>query len=147
MVMQITVAAPDDFEEVLGLLRQLWPDKHLERDSLLQVFMQALDSEQRKYLVARTGQRVAGFMSLRIITSLWAQGNYLYIEELVVDEKFRNLKIGSSLLAEALKFAGDNQCKHIEVTSALHRLDAHRFYENGGFEKKAFHFLLEMNCF
>lgn len=145
MLMQITDAAPDDFEDVLGLLRQLWPDKHLERARLLQVFMQALDSEQQKYLVARTGQRVAGFMSLRIISSLWAQGNYLYIQELVVDEKFRNLKIGSSLLAEAQKFAEMNECKTVEVTSALYRLDAHRFYELGGFEKKAFHFLREIS--
>ena len=144
---EICAAAPDDFEEVLKLLKQLWPEKQLERESLLHVYMEALDSPQQKYIVGKAAQEVVGFISLRIIRNLWAQGNLLYIEELVVDEKYRNMKIGSSLIEQAIKFAEENRCKGIEVTSAFHRHDAHRFYEKCGFAKKAYHFLCEMPGF
>lgn len=140
----IEPARPEDFDEVMKLLEQLWPGKPLNREGIGQVYLEALDSTLQEYLVARAGERTVGFVSLRIMRNLWAQGSLLYIEELVIDEQYRNQKIGSRLLDEAARFAEASHCNSIEVPSAFHRQDAHRFYERWGFAKKAYHFFYEM---
>ncbi len=141
---QIVTARREDFEQVFALLPQLWPGRQLDREKMLQVYMQALDSKQQEYVIARVADRVVGFISMRIVSNLWAQGNLLQIEELVVDEEYRSMQIGTQLLQKTIVIAEQRDCRTVEVTSHVKRTRAHNFYENNGFKKLAVHFVREM---
>ena len=43
-------------------------------------------------------------------------------------------------MTAAIKLAIESGCASIELDSAFHREDAHRFYESQGFENRAFLF-------
>lgn len=146
MDFQIVSAGSDDFEQVFALLLQLWPGRQLDREKIRQVYNQALAAEQQEYIIAKDRERVIGLITLRIVTNLWAQGNLMEIEELVVDEAYRSRQIGSRLLQKSIAIAAENRCRTVEVTSNMKRTQAHKFYEMNGFKKLAFHFLFEMNA-
>ncbi len=141
---QIGSACREDFEQVFVLLPQLWPGRHLDREKIFQVYIQGLDSKRQDYIIARVGERVVGFISLRIVMNLWAQGNLLEIEELVVEEAYRSMEIGTKLLQKTMAIAEQNHCRTVEVTSHVSRTRAHNFYEKNGFKKLAVHFLREI---
>jgi GNAT superfamily N-acetyltransferase len=124
----------DDLEPVLGLLRQLWPDRELDRDALTDTFLYNLDRDHQHYLCALNGDALLGFCSLSVRKSLWGQGFIAYIDELVVDEARRGEGIGGMLLEWALDLAKEEGCHRVELDSAFHREDAHRFYESHGFK-------------
>ncbi|MEW6555592.1 MAG: GNAT family N-acetyltransferase [Actinomycetota bacterium] len=124
----------DDFEPVLGLLRQLWPDRDLDRGALEETFLYNLGRDHQHYLCALSGYELVGFCSLSIRKSLWGQGFLAYIDELVVEEPRRGEGIGGMLVERALELAREVGCRRVELDSALHREGAHRFYESHGFE-------------
>jgi GNAT superfamily N-acetyltransferase len=130
----IRECARDDFEPVFGLLRQLWPDRELDREALEDVFHHNLDCDTQHYLCAVSGEELVGFCTLSIRKSLWGQGFLGYLDELVVDEKRRGEGIGGMLLERALELAKKDDCGRVELDSAFHREDAHRFYEKHGFK-------------
>src|SRR5262249_40317193 len=59
---------------------------------------------------------------------------------LVVSTQHRGRGVGEKLLAGAADFAREHHCSGIEITSAEHRLDAHRFYQRIGFSPTSFRF-------
>lgn len=141
---KIVPADSGDFEQVFSLLPQLWPGRRLDREKTFQVYTQALASEQQEYIVARVAERVIGLITIRIVNNLWAQGNLLEIDVLIVDEAFRGMQVGTRLLEKSIAIAEQNHCRTVEVTSHVDRTRAHNFYEANGFKKLAFHFLREI---
>jgi GNAT superfamily N-acetyltransferase len=64
-------------------------------------------------------------------------GKYLEIEDLVTAEASRSRGYGKALLHWVFDYAARNECEIVRLTSALHRVDAHRFYEGEGMTKAA----------
>lgn len=139
-MIQIRECSDNDFDMIVMLLQQLWPDKSLNIDSLKIVFDKALSSDNQKYICAIEDNRAIGFGSLTIKNNLWQEGNLGHIDELVVDNGFRGIGIGSQLLKELIKIAKEKSCRRVELDTAFHRKDAHRYYENQGFENRAYLF-------
>jgi len=55
--------------------------------------------------------------------------------------RFAELLVSSSRrVIVAADFAREHHCSGIEITSAEHRLDAHRFYQRLGFSRTSFRF-------
>lgn len=129
-----------DFEQVLKLLAQLWPEKKLDEKELQQVFLRGLNSEFQSYVCAVIEENIVGFGSLTIKNSLWQAGLLGHIDELVVDKEYRGKGIGSKLLEYITNIAKEKSCVRIELDSALDRNQAHKFYEQNGFENRAFLF-------
>jgi hypothetical protein len=73
-----------DFEQIFVLLKQLWPDKTLDRDALRWVYSRGLESGFQRYLCAVENERVVGFCSLTIKNNLWQAGYLAHIDELIV---------------------------------------------------------------
>lgn len=140
MMFEIRECTGEDFEEIVRLLRQLWPSKKLDPSNLRAAFERGLRSDTQKYLCARNGDGIVGFCSLTLKNSLWQEGYLAHIDELVIDERRRGLGIGLSLLHRLIETAGELGCSRIELDSAFERTDAHRFYEREGFENRAFLF-------
>lgn len=139
-MLEIRQCHTEDFGDVMRLLRQLWPDKHLDATSLKTVFNRAVFSESQTHLCATEGQRVIGFASLTLKNNLWQAGYLGHIDELVVDDNYRGRGIGTRLLEHILVLARQRGCRRVELDSAFHRKQAHQFYEQRGFENRAFLF-------
>lgn len=136
-VIHIRPCRGEDFESVLALLKQLWPDKNLDARALRSVFDEALASDTQTYLCAVEGENILGFGSLRVRNNLWQAGCLGQVDELVVDAGHRGQGIGTQLLDALTALARLKGCIRIELDSAFHRTQAHRFYESRGFEKRA----------
>jgi len=67
-------------------------------------------------------------------------GKYLEIEDFVTAESARSHGYGAALLKWVFAYAIERGCGQVRLVSALHREDAHRFYEREGMEKGAYYF-------
>jgi ribosomal protein S18 acetylase RimI-like enzyme len=128
----------DDFGTIIPLLNQLWPQRDFNLEAMKTVFFKGLKSKYQYYLLACLNDISVGFCSISIRMSLYAEGNLAHIDELVVDEKFRSLGIGKLFLDKAKSIAFERRCSKLELESALHRDEAHRFYEKHNFEKAGY---------
>ena len=106
----------------------------------MKVFSSAINSSHNIYLCTEIDGKVVGFCSLVIIESLMVEGLDGRINELVIDESFRGMRIGAELLEAAIAAAKKRECKRIGLISALYREGAHKFYSNQGFIKSAYFF-------
>jgi len=136
-MIQIRPCASEDFEGVLALLRQLWPDKYIDTQMLKVVYERALESALQHHVCAVEDQMLLGIGSLTIKNNLWQEGYLGYIEELVVHEQFRRRGIGTQLLEHLCSVAREKGCKRIELDSAFNRKASHEFYERLGFQSRA----------
>ncbi len=73
-----------------------------------------------------------GLMSLANLSVLHGPGPVAYITALVTSESARRKGVGRKLVEAAKKWAADQGCVRITVTSAEHRADAHAFYPSCG---------------
>lgn len=129
-----------DFDAVFQLLRQLWPDKELDMFALQNVYERGRMADSQVYLCAIDGEDLVGFASLTIKNNLWQAANLGHIDELVVDEKHRGRGLGTQLLKEIIAQARRRGCARVELESAFHRRNAHKFYERHGFENRGYLF-------
>jgi glucosamine-phosphate N-acetyltransferase len=129
-----------DFAAVVQLLRQLWPDTHLETAALRNVYERNLRAKSQVYLCAFDGKNACGFASLTTKNNLWQAGKVGHIDELVVDERYRGCGLGTQLLNEIIAHAKQRGCVRVELDSAFHRNGAHEFYRRHDFEKRAYVF-------
>jgi len=139
-VVEIRSCHAEDFDDVVKLLHQLWPDKEIDLPSLKIVFDRGLASESQKYICAVEEGKVIGFGSLTIKNNLWQEGYICHVDELVVDDVYRQKGTGTKILQRLIDAAGEKNCRRIELDSAFHRREAHKFYEKLGFENRAFLF-------
>ncbi|XEC93500.1 GNAT family N-acetyltransferase [Paenibacillus tarimensis] len=134
----------DDFEHILGLVEQLWPDKQLSRNEIRKVYARGLESLNDYLICAEADGEIAGFGCMVVKNSFWQESYVGYITTLVVDEEQRNTGIGKGLISMLSKIAKDEGCKRIELDSGFHREQAHLFYEHLGFHKRAYLFSKEI---
>lgn len=131
--LSIREAAASDAEAIVSLMRQLGYEvtpAHI-RDRL-QAFA---TSPTDQLIVACIGAAVVGSISLHAVPLLHSVGALGRITSLVVAERYRGSGAGGALIAAAEPWFRAAGCVKIEVTSADHRIDAHRFYANRGFRR------------
>ena len=144
-MIQIRDCTEADFEQIVGLLSQLWPDTQLDTQQLKEVFTRGLSSSHQRYICATINSKVIGFCSLTVKNNLWQQGYLGHIDELVVNEQNRGLGVGSQLLDRIVEIARQMGCRRVELDSAFHRDKGHKFYEQRGFEKRAYLFSKQLD--
>ena len=59
-------------------------------------------------------------------------GLFVFVDDLVVDQKFRNEGIGARLLSVARAYARDIGCSYFVLETGLHMALAQRFYFSQG---------------
>ena len=136
----IRECAKDDFDQIIELLGQLWPNATFQVDNLREAFFRGLRSKYQRYFCTIIESKVVGFCSLTVKNSLWQQGSLGLIDELIVDDEYREKGIGSKLLDRIIEIAKALDCQAAILDSAFHRETAHRFYEQRGFTKAAYLF-------
>jgi len=88
-----------------------------------------------KILVAELKGIVIGYIALAISERFHRVGRTMRIMGLIVDAEYRRQGAGKLLVVAAEKFAQENNCDAIELTSGMHRdaLGSHDFYKRLGY--------------
>lgn len=133
MIREATLQDGDNiFELVKDFATSFKPRKEL----FIQSFRKLLNDEKAFILVADNDEKVVGYLLGFIHTTFFANGNVAWLEEIMVDEKFRRAGVGSELVKAFEQNATDNGCKLI----ALATRRAADFYSSIGYEESATYF-------
>lgn len=83
---------------------------------------------------------IHGFYTLRIESD-----PFIEIGGLIVDENYRNLRIGKQLIENVNIWAKAHQIKKLKVRCNTKRTESHKFYERLGFKENKRQIAFEMN--
>jgi ribosomal protein S18 acetylase RimI-like enzyme len=97
-----------------------------------------------KQLIALQNGLIMGVCGYWINTKIYC-GKYIELDNVVVDSKNRNQKIGEQLCLKVLEIAEKEHCKVAMLDAYLENEEAHRFYERLGYRKEGFHFIKKLN--
>ena len=132
-------------EEILDnydVLKFLYTDElypHLTQEAY-EAMVPDLLAEGYRQVMARSEGKVIGVAGFSIITRLYI-GKVMRINDFVVRETYRGKGIGTKLLDYISSEAERNQCDALVLDTSIGRKDAHRFYEQKGFEILAHHYI------
>ena len=139
MPVLIRPATNADAKHVAPLLAELgYPAKEADVCDRLR---RSLRRDSGCFLLAQSASEVVGLLSAELLPYFSSGSTICRITSLVVSAHHRGEGIGEKLVAGATDFARKNHCSGIEITSAEHRLDAHRFYQRLGFSRTSFRFV------
>jgi N-acetylglutamate synthase-like GNAT family acetyltransferase len=128
-----------DVESLGDLIGQLgYPEAGEELPSRLETL---LADPHADLLVAADAGTLLGLVAILFVPVAHDTAPWCRITALVVDAEHRERGVGQALAAAAEEAARQAGCSRIEATSALHRTDAHHFYERLGFNRESAHYL------
>ena len=115
-----------DLDEVQILLEQLNESFGSEHDisiGALTTSFKMMRTQNDNYLnyVAVFGDKIVGFITVIIYLTFFHCKGTLLINELVVDKKYRGMKIGEKLLQHMIDIAKDRGLNEIEVGTTFER--------------------------
>src|SRR5262245_44368572 len=138
MPVSLRSATEADAKHVESLLAELgYPSKEADVCYRLR---RSLRSETSCFLLAQSAGEVIGLISAERLPYFPNGSTICRVTGLVVSTHYRGRGVGEKLLVGAADFAREHHCSGIEITSAEHRLDAHRFYQRFGFSRTSFRF-------
>lgn len=126
--MRVRPATVDDAVEISRLLLQLTPHPRTAAEVAA-----SLASGGEQVLVAEHEGTLIGVSALQVHRMLHQDRPVGRLTVLVVDREHRRHGAGVALLEQAMQEAAEAGCSGIELTTAMQREDAHRFYERCGF--------------
>jgi GNAT superfamily N-acetyltransferase len=142
---EIRPATSDDETAVLALLEELFeppggfpPGYTPERGRL--GFRSALAEDDADVLLAVDGDRIVGLASVYADIQSIRFGKRCWLQDLVTTGEYRSRGVGRALLDAATEWARERGCSHLELSSGLGRVDAHRFYEREGMQRGSYTF-------
>jgi GNAT superfamily N-acetyltransferase len=95
--------------------------------------------------VAEIADKVIGTFELLIMDNLAHRGQPSgIVEDVVVDTEYQSHGIGRQMMEYAIDVCRKNGCYKMALSSSLKRERAHQFYENLGFQKHGYSFLIEI---
>lgn len=135
--MRIESASPDDLEDLIGLLHDLFskeadfvPDREKQMRGLRLILEQP---SRGRIFVLRAAGRIIGMINLLITISTAEGGFVLLLEDLVVHSDHRGCGYGTRLLNHAIAYAKEKG--FLRITLLTDRADANsrQFYKRRGF--------------
>jgi ribosomal protein S18 acetylase RimI-like enzyme len=142
---RVRPAEPRDADRVLALMEGLTrppvaDDPGPQRD----VFLAHLDHGDAQIFVAELAGEVAGAVSLWIQPRLNWTTPQAWVPDLYVDSEHRRRGAARALLDACVAEARRRGCHRLVLESGHHRAEAHRLYEDYGFEHYARAYALEL---
>ena len=138
-VIQIRKINKNDLERAFELLNEL-NGGNLDYKTFSHNFDQKVQDKNSYCVCATDGDEIVGVLFSEFRNKFYDYKKRLYIEDLIVDEKYRGKGIGEKMLLGLVEYAKNNNCGSIELTSVLENEAAHRFYEKNNFKKHSYKF-------
>lgn len=132
MNISIRKANRQDADAIYALVCELENIK-FPKVTFVDLFRVNVKDEQIGYFVAQADERIVGFGSIYLNKLLHHCGIVAEIQELIINEAYRDKKIGSNLLSEMIKWSEQQGAHQIEVCCNNSRIKAHSFYKSNGF--------------
>jgi ribosomal protein S18 acetylase RimI-like enzyme len=124
-------------EGVLAALLRLVPQLSRSAGPLTAADLAALvDAPSSRLLVAGDGTPAGILGTLTLVVYRIPTGTRGVIEDVVVDEAARGRGVASALVREALRIAGEEGVRHVDLTSRPDRVAANRLYVALGFRQR-----------
>lgn len=140
-MVQIREISEKDAEGVATLSTQLGYESDIKQTSAR--IKRINNSNENCVFVALVDGEVVGwihgFYTLRIESD-----PFIEIGGLIVDENYRNLKIGKQLIENVNIWAKKHQVKKLKVRCNIKRTESHKFYERIGFKENKRQIVFEM---
>ncbi len=133
MVRKATI---QDADSIFRLVKDFATSINPQKEFFIQSFKDLMSDEKAFIFVEDNGDKIVGYSLGFIHTIFFANGNAAWLEEIMVDEKYRRADIDSELVKVFEQKAIDNDCKLI----ALATRRAADFYLAIGFEESATYF-------
>lgn len=142
-MVQIREISEKDAESVATLSIQLGYESDIKQTSAR--IKSINNSNENCAFIALIDGKVVGwihcFYTLRVESDPFVE-----IGGLIVDENYRNLKIGKQLIENVNLWAKKHQVKKLKVRCNIKRTESHRFYEQIGFKENKRQIAFEMNA-
>ena len=133
--------------KTLAELETIYPlVKQVNRDTSKREFKQqlaAMHARGYRCFGAFSGAQLVGACGLWHGTRFWC-GEYIEVDNLVVDQSQRGGGIGALLMRAAEKEAKRLKCSLVMADSYTHNTDSHRFYFREGYIIKGFCFVKDI---
>ena len=141
--MQISLATKNDLDGILALQKQIYRVRQLHADAK-KILSDLIDANHCDITVAKKDNKIIGSAFL-FYMPIPAHGKpYALLEGMVVDEKFRGMGVGSTLIEKAIEVAHQKHCYKMIFTSGFDRKEIHKFYEKFGFKKWGWEFRMDL---
>jgi len=137
MVPDIRRCCAEDFPAIVHLFRQHWPGTEVQEEAFRDAFERGLASPRQRYLCAEMDSRIVGFGSLTLRNSLRQEGPVGHVDELIVDRDYRCRGVSTVLMQRIEELAIKIGCSRLELDCDFHHKDAHAFYQQRRFERRA----------
>ena len=140
--MILRAAIADDEAAVLRLIEELFepPGRRpagFSSERATSGFQHAVAEPHADVLLALDGEAAVGLASVYAEFPSIRFGRRCWLEDLVVTASRRGEGIGRRLLEAAIEWGRAHGCSHLELSSAVTRGDAHRFYLANGLAQDA----------
>ena len=139
MKKEISIATIEDIDELIRLLNILFsqdiefePNREKQSAGLSKIIS---NPEIGEILVLKIEGRIIGMVSLLYSVSTALGGKVAILEDMVIDSDFRNRRLGTELLSEAIGYARENGCLRITLLTDYNNEQAIHFYKGFGFSK------------
>ena len=135
--MEIKIAKTDkEIIRCYDTMSQLRP--HIKKDDFLpRVKRQGKEGYKLAFVEDKNqAVSVAGFRMNETLVC----GKFMYVDDLVTDEKERSKGYGDKLIDWLMGYAKKNQCKQFHLDSNVERFSAHRFYFRKKLTITCYHF-------
>jgi GNAT superfamily N-acetyltransferase len=137
-------AAKSELPIILALYQQLSPEV-LELSVAEQIWERMAHYPAYAVYVVEREQQIIGTLALLVLDNLGHRGAPLgIVENVVVDSAYRGEGIGKAMMHWAMAQCRAAGCYKLMLSSNLNREAAHRFYEELGFDKHGYSFLVPL---
>jgi GNAT superfamily N-acetyltransferase len=136
--MQIVEVAPGDerLRAAFPVMCELRP--HLDEHEFNRLY-EICHPQGYRVVAVFDGEECRACAGYRLLTNL-VSGHHMYIDDLVTAERWRGHGFGRLLNKYLVELARREDCTSVQLDSATHRREAHRFYFRERYTITSFHF-------
>ncbi|MCC8145331.1 MAG: GNAT family N-acetyltransferase [Bacteroidales bacterium] len=131
IIKEITQASKEYLILIQSLLDQLTSASRPFSEADLQ---KIAESENSHLFLLFDGERVAGMLTTATYKS--PTGSKAWIEDVVIDKKYRGKGLGRLLMEHAITYCKSSDIDSLMLTSGPQRKEANKLYQSLGFEQK-----------
>jgi putative acetyltransferase len=133
------LANAGDTADIVSLLTEIMQHHGVaipEESRLESVVRSALGSPHHSFVLAEDAGAAVGMCALVFTYSTWSAALACELQDVVVREERRGVKIGRGLIIAAEAVARERQCAQLHLMAEAWNLEAHAFYRSLGLTEK-----------